>query len=634
MSLDAGENFPKLVKTDVTEEAAVVYVFDGYRLEQGKRLLFDRNGDQVSLMPKAFDILLFLTANSNRVVEKDELMTAIWPDTVVEENNLTQNISSIRKALGERLRENRFIATIPGRGYKFVADVQVFDSAERPSASGNTSSSSPKSSIRLIYLVVASAIFLGVIAAAVYRFWPAVGSPPEAAISSIAVLPFKPIALDRRDESLEMGMADTLIMKLSDVGSVKVRPFTAVRRFSAPDQDAVAAGKVLQVDAVLDGRLQLADDRIRATVHLLRVSDGEQLWSGQFDEKVTDIFALQDSIARKVASQLSLTLGRRATKKYTSSVEAYQLYMRGNLHARRLVRPEVEKGIEYYNNAIQADPSFALAYIDLSNAHRALVLTSDESSLEEMPKAKAAAIKAVEIDPELAEAWAALANSDFWYDWDWNAAEGNYRRALDLDPINAQARLFYAHLLSNTGRHDEALAEVRIAREMEPANLLTNAFEGQILFFAGQLSASEQALKRTVDLDPNFWLPHLFLARVYLADGRFAEAIAAAQRAAELSGGSAEANASIAFSLVQAGRHEEAGKILEDLLERSKNRYVPHYAIAQIHLALGDREAAIAELGKAFEGREALMVFLKVEPKWDRLRNDPRFVALLQKMRL
>jgi serine/threonine-protein kinase len=251
-----------------------------------------------------------------------------------------------------------------------------------------------------------------------------------------------------------------------------------------------------------------------------------------------------------------------------------------------------------------------------------------------MPKAKAAAMKAVELDPELAEAWTSWASSDFWFDWDWQASEDHHRKAIELDPGNASARTLYAHLLSNIGRHDEALSEIRRAREIEPVNLLTNAVEGQILYFAGKDREAEETLRRTIDLDPNFWLPHLFLVRIYLADGRFDDAIGSARRAAELSGGSAEANASIAFALARAARKEEARRILDELLERSTNRFVPRYAIAQINLALGDKEAAIEELEKAFEGREALMVFLKVESKWDDLRSDPRFLDLLGKMKL
>jgi len=622
------------VSKATTSAKSDIYEFEGFSIDSSKRLVYDSEGVALSLMPKAFDLLLYLVTHPKRLIEKDELMTAVWPDTIVEENNLTQNISALRKVLGERHKENRFIATIPGRGYKFVAEVRTTGLNAEPSIEeGPSMAPSQPTGAPMFLMVGAALLILAAGSIAALLLWPKAKTSP-AGISSIAVLPFKPIALEKRDESLEMGMADALILKLSDVETLKVRPFTAVRRFGAPDQDALVAGRELGADAVLDGRLQSVDDRIRVTVQLLRVHDGQQLWSGQFDERLTDIFALQDSIARKIASQLSITLGRRGTKKYTSSVDAYQLYMRGTLHSRRLIKPEVEKAIDYFNQAVEADPSFALAYVELANAHRALVLTGDESPLEEMPKAKAAAIKAVELDPEIAEAWGSLAGSDFWYDWDWPAAEAHHRKAIELEPGNASARLFYAHLLSNIGRHDEAISEVRRAREIEPASLIANAVEGQILFFAGQQSESEKVLKRTIDLDPNFWLPHLFLVRVYLADGRFDDAIAAAQRAAELSGGNAEAKASTAFSMARAGRKEEAAKILEELQERSKSRYVPRYAFAQIHLALGDKDAAVAALEKAYEGRESLMVFLRVEPKWDELRNDPRFGGLLQRMRL
>lgn len=625
------------MKTAATQENHSTYVFEEFCLDTRKRLLFGPDGRPVSLMPKAFDILLYLLTNASRVVEKDELMSAIWPDTAVEENNLTQNISSIRKALGERHNENRFIATVPGKGYKFVAEIRESDRAEKDDETQGLGSPSgsgvkPFAINKRIVVILASVLVLSAVAYLAFEFWPAPVAPAQN-ISSIAVLPFKPIALDKRDESLEMGMADTLILKLSGVETLKVRPFTAVRKFAAPDQDALSAGRELGVEAVLDGRLQTANDRIRATVQLIRVADGEQIWTGQFDEKFTDIFALQDSIAQRVATQLSVTLGRRSSKNYTQSVASYQLYMRGNLHARRLIKPEIEKAIDYYHKAIEADPSFALAYIELANAHRALVLTSDESPLEQMPRAKAAALKAVELDPELAQAWTSLAISDFWYDWDWPVSEARHRRALELDPGNAQVRLFYAHLLSNIGRHDEAVSEIRRAREIDPASLITNAIEGQILFFAGNYDAAEEALERTIDLEPRFWLAHLFMVRVYLATGRIDDAIASAKRASELSGGNAEATATAAYCMALAGRSGEAAKVLKELLERSKSRYVPRYAIAQVKLALGDKAAAIDELEKAYEGRESLMVFLKVEPKWEPLRSDPRFAAILERMK-
>ena len=632
------------MSTDANSASSIVYAFEEFEIDSSKRLLFDSNGKPLQLMPKAFDILIYLVKNHQRVIEKDELMDAIWPDTVVEENNLTQNVSSIRKVLGERHRENRFIATVPGKGYKFVADVRIAARGDSiPARSIDSASESlaalPKkgsdSVVRRVFnerfLLISLAGLVVITSVGGAWWWNSVNSR-SGEVRSLAVLPFKPLTLDRRDESLEMGMADTLILKLSGVERVRVRPLAAVRRFSAVDQDVLSAGRQLGVDAILDGRLQIADDRIRATVQLLSVVDGRQLWAGQFDEKLTDIFAIQDSITQKVANELKFQLGARSRKTYTESVEAYQLYMRGNLHARRLIRPEVEKAIEFYRKAIESDPGYALAYVEIANANRALVLTGDARSLDLMPAAKAAALKALELDPELADAWAALATSEFWIDWDWKGAEEHYKRAIELDPTNAPSRLFYSHLLSNLGRNNDAIVEIRKAREIEPASLITNAVEGQILFFAGDINGAETVLRRTIDLDGNFWLSHLFITRVYLSRGQWDEAAASAMKAAELSGGSAEAIATAAYARSLGGRPEEARRILGDLTERAKSRYVPAYALAQIYLVLGDKDRTIEFLEKSIQEREPLMVFLKVEPKWDPIRNDPRFINILERM--
>ena len=635
------------MSTPLTSDNSVSYRFEGYKLNASKRLLLDPEGVALPLMPKALDILLYLVANSRRVIGKDEIMDAVWPDTSVEENNLTQNISSIRKALGERHGQNKFIATIPGKGYKFVADVEIASNEAKRLNADYTNEAVPDKSRpvrrtggesailkkRKVFIILLASIAV-LLTIAVALSWRSNDKTQRVADErSIAVLPFKPLTLDRRDESLEMGMADTLILKLSGVEKVRVRPLTAVRRYSSVEQDALTAGRELGVDTVLDGRLQIADDRLRASVELINVADGRQLWAGQFDEHLTDIFAIQDSIAQKVADQLKFQLGERGRKSYTESVEAYQFYMRGNLHTRRLIRPEVEKGLDYYKRAIDADPGFALAYVEIANARRALVLTSDAPALEMMPEAKTAALKAVELDPELPDAWTALATSDFWFDWDWAAAEQNYKRAIDLDSSSGLTHLFYAHMLSNLGRHDEAITEIRRARQIEPASLITNAVEGQILFFAGDMAGSEEALRRAIDLDGDFWLSHLFMTRLYLKRGQFAEAANAARRATVLSGGSSEAIATAAYALAEDGRTAEAQKILDELNERARHRYVPSYAVAQVYLALGDREKAIELLEKALSDRESLMVFLKVEPKWDAVRSDPRFISLLERMR-
>ena len=635
------------MKVDSNSRESKIYTFEGFTLDASKRLVFDPDGVQLPLMPKGFEILHYLVVNSQRLVEKDELMSAVWPDTIVEENNLTQNISAIRKVLGEKHRENRFIATVPGRGYKFVAEAipvsaptasdvapvvpeaDSFAASEERNARNEPPAASTTS--RRGWLIGLAGVVLVALVSIGFVYWKEGAAPGE--IRSVAVLPFKPLSSDRRDESLELGMADALIMKLGSDERVVIRPLSSVRRFASLDQDPVEAGRAVNVDAVLDGSIQMANERIRVSLKLLRVADSKQLWSGQFDEKLTDIFDVQDSIAQRVATELNITLGKAPGRPLTNDIEAYRVYMRGNLHARRLVLSEVEKGIGYYEEAIRLDPQFALAYVDLANAYRALVLTSDYRPSEYMPKAREAARKAVEADGNLAEAWTSNAISDFWYEWDWPAAEQNHLRALELDPYSVQARLFYAHFLSNMGRHAEAIEQVRKARERDPVGLLTNAIEGQVLFFAGEDDAAAKVLSGTIDMEPNFWLAHLFITRAHLKDGQYDRAIASAQKAAELTSGNAEAVATMGYGFARAGRPADARRILAELQERSRSRYVPSYAIATIHAGLDEHNEALDLLEKAFAEKDSQMVFLKVEPKWDPLRREPRFVELMRKMK-
>ena len=612
-----------------------VYEFEGFRLDASKRLLFS-GGEPVALMPKAFDILLYLVERAGSVADKDEIMAAIWPDTVVEENNLTQNISALRRALGEKHRENRFIATVPGRGYKFVAEVrsarepapqieqrpETPPQPERPDSPPQRQWALPALAVFVLAVGVAAAILS-------WRSGPA--APDNAKIRSLAVLPFKPLVAETRDESLELGMADTMIGKLGG-GEIQIRPLAAVRRFNSLEQDSLAAGRELGVDAVLDGSIQIANGRVRVLAKLARVSDGKQIWAGQFNEAASDIFALQDSISERVAGALQIALGKKAGKNYTASVEAYQLFAKGKFHLSRLILPEVQKGIAYFEQAIAADPNYAMAYVELANAYRAMVLTNDARPADAMPKARDYALRAAELDPTLAEAQTALAFIAFWYEFDPRRAESFHRRALELDPASPQSYFAYAHLLSNIGRHDEALAEIKRARELDPVSLVTNALEGQILFFAGDEEGSMRILQATSDLDQNFWLPHLFISRIYTKKGMWEEAIASAARARDLSNGNAEAVASIGYAQAKAGRIQEAQSLLDELKNRSETRYVPSYAIAALHNGLGEREKALAALEKAYTDRDSLMVFLKVEPKWDNLRSEPRFVELMKKM--
>ena len=634
------------------------YEFCNFRLDAAKRLLLKDEDEIVALMPKAFDTLLFLVQNHGKVVEKDELISAIWTDTIVEENNLTQNISILRRIFGEKPGENRFIATVPGKGYKFVADVRkIAEADERITAkeepaveehifeleslnAPTTTNQIPihnkqpviaKSESRyrfvaLVTIIVLAAGFLGF-----YLWRENAKSAAEIPVKTIAVLPFKPLVAENRNETLELGMADTLISKLSGGEEIIVRPLSAVRRYNSLEQDPLIAGREINVEAVLEGNIQISGDRIRVSARLLRTSDGRQLWTGQFDEEIKDIFAVQDSISKKVADALRIKFGNKGKKHYTENVEAYQLYMKGRYHALNLTRSETDKAINYFHQAIEIDPNYALAYMGLARAYLPMALTSGMPSWEVMPKAKAAALKAVELDETLAEAHATLGMIMFWYEWDWKAAEEQYRRAIEIDANSPEAHFGYAHLLSNTARHDQALAEIKLSRELDPVALATNALEGQILSFAGKSDQALEQLNKTIDLNPNFWLSHLFISDVYTEKGMYQEAAAEAKKAGELSGNS-QSQAYRAYALAKAGNLTEAREILDQLLKLSNEAYVPPYNIAVVYNGLGEREKTLDYLEQAYRQKNVLMVFLKVDPKWNSLRNEPRFIDLMRRM--
>lgn len=334
----------------------------------------------------------------------------------------------------------------------------------------------------------------------------------------IAVLPFKPLVPDNRDQVLELGMADTLITKLSNSREVIVPSLSSVRKYDNLEQDPVSAGRELQVGSVLEGNVQKVGDRIRVTARLINVADGSSLWAETFDEKFTDVFAVQDAISQKVADALALRLTgeekERLTRRYTGNVQAYQLYMTGRYHWSKLTPPDIRKAIGFFQQAIDLDPTYALAYFGLAEANRSLAINADVPSKDCLPQAKAAAQKAIELDDSLAEAHASLSFSLIWYEWDWAAAEKEARRAIGLNSNSAHAHFAAAHLFDDLGRFDEALAEMAQARKLDPLFMLYRALEGMFFLHAGKTQEALVRLQSALEQEPNFWVTHLILGWV------------------------------------------------------------------------------------------------------------------------
>ncbi len=635
-----------------------VFEFDKFRLDISERILW-RDGGRVPLSEKAFKTLCMLVRRGNHLVTKDELLKEVWADTIVEENNLDKSISLLRHVLGERAGAGKFIETVRGHGYRFVAEVRTIGgpASSRGSAIADAADAIPvppalsigsadasfqdaqkgdargrqRKPGRLIVLAACSLLILGSLFGYLWR--ESVKPASSSQVKSVAVLPFRALLAGNRDEALEMGMTDTLISKLGGSEEIVVRSLESVRRYTALDRDAVSAGRELQADAVLDGSIQTSGGRIRVSLRMMRTGDGMQLWTENFDENFTDIFAIQDSISERVATALKIRLGNRQKKRATDSVEAYQLYMKGRFYLLKGVKQGTETSISYFQQAIAVDTNYALAYAGLADAYRGLTVGGEMPSNEVMPKAKAMAHKAIELDDRLAEAHTNLGHIHFWYDWDWNAAEIQHKRALELDPNNPDALQFYAHLLSALGRHGEALAKIKRARELDPINLRVNAIEGMLLTYAGRFDEAIVRLQKALELEPNHRLALMMAARAYTEKGMFAEAIAATAKAREIASTSTEPIAYGSYALAKSGKLAESQAGLDELFKFSNARYVPPYHFALVYNALGDSEKALDYLEKAFVEKDVRMVWLKVEPKWNNLRNQPRFIDLMKRMR-
>jgi DNA-binding winged helix-turn-helix (wHTH) protein/TolB-like protein/Flp pilus assembly protein TadD len=643
----------------MSESQPQIYEFEEFRIEVPKRLL-TKGGASVPLSPKAFDTLLYLVRNGGRIVGKDELLREVWTDSIVEENNLTQNISILRRTFGEKPGEQRFIITVPGYGYRFVPEVNELASfsgyepaGAEPEESGNSpgavveqaltdgtqhsqendfakSSFLPLADRKIVAVVALFSVV--VLSVAAYYIWRPNEKSGQERVKSLAVLPFKPLVAENRNEALELGLADSLISKLSAGDEINVLPLSAIRRYTSVEQDALTAGRELAVDSVLDGTIQNWGDRVRISARLSRSSDGKQLWTGQFDEKFTDIFAIQDAISDKVAAALKIRQAGNEKKRATSSIEAYQLYMKGRYQTAKGTPPDLISSISYFQQAIELDREYALAYTGLAQAYGVLGIFAEMPPSEAFVKARAAEHKALEIDDSLGEAHLSLCMGLFWYDWDWAGAERECLRALEIDPNNADFHGYYAQVLSSTGRHEDALAEIKRSLELNPLNLSQSALEGQFLLHAGRADEALDRLQKLALLEPNFPFTHLFAASAYIEKGMLPEAIAESRKELELTRTN---NIPFgAFALARSGRRDEAKAELRGLLTLSATKYVSPYNIALVYNALDEREKALEWLENGYRMRDPKMTFLKVEPKWNSLRDEPRFGDMIKRMKL
>ena len=454
-----------------------------------------------------------------------------------------------------------------------------------------------------------------------------------APVRSIAVLPFKYLGGEGGDEYLGLGIADAIITRLSNLRQIVVRPTASVSKYAGAAHDPVAAGRELRVEAVLEGRIQRAENRIRATVQLISVRDEAPLWAEKFDVEFKDIFTVEDAASEQVARALILKLTREEqellSKRYTEDSEAYQLYLKGRYYWNKRSSGGFKKATSYFQQAIDKDPGYALAYAGLADCYNLHSYYGELPPRESFPKAKAASTRALEIDDRLAEAHTSLAFVRAWHDWDWPAAESEFERALQLNPNYATARHWYALYLMAMGREVEALEEIKRAHEIDPLSLPINRDVGLIYYRARQYDRAIEQYLKTIELDPSFWSAHQHLGWAYEQKAMYAEAIAELNQAMASAGDRPSIRAQLGHVHAVSGRREAAEKALGELREQSKQPCVSPYEIATIYAGLGENDQAFAWLDQAYLDRSGWLIYLKVEPMLDGLRADPRFTDML-----
>ena len=664
-----------------------LYEFGDFYLDVSEHRLARRSGESVQLSEKTFDTLCVLVRNAGHLVKKTELLDQVWPESFVEENNLNKCIHALRRALGEN-PGMRFVETVQKHGYRFVADVKrveplaegvlranedsilsatylsrardsadlaerrVFDRLSPPATAEDghpemsvtaTEAVSPEAptsvsrSTLILKLAAISVILLASVGLGLYLYSEYFSNAVRTGGKrSFAVLPVRPLNAADRDDvyDYEIGIAEAVIHQLNSLKGFTVRPISSTRQYSDIAQDPIAAGREQKVDYVLASNYQIADGRIRVTSQLLNVATGETDLTYKGEKPVADLFAMQDAIAVEIGSLLkerfSTTRNRPTAKRGTDNEEAYRLYLHGAALADKQHHTEVFKAIECFEKAIQLDPNYALAYARLANAQSTVVGNRSGAAGEQYPKAKAAIEKALAIDDTLAEAHSYLAEIKSDFERDFAGAEREHKRALELDPNSPIAHRMYSLFLTYLGRHDESLSEIKTAIDLEPASVLNQLLLGRSLLFARRYDEAVTHLERAAEMDPEFLYPHQSLVIAYRMKGDNDKAFESFLRSRIIAGEEQSELHGWRSTYALSGWDGIFERQLEKAKVQERNGKPNYNLLANLSSELGRREEAFAYLEKALVQHGGL-TYLKVHPRFDSLRSDPRFDDLVKR---
>ena len=586
-------------------DARPSFEFGPFRLDLSERLLV-RDGKSVPLAPKLFETLAILVEHSGHILEKDEIMKRLWPDTFVEESSLAQNIFQLRKALEESASGLRYIETVPKRGYRFSAAV-------RKTANGNGSASS--------YLTTAHSF---------------IEEDQQRLIKSLAVLPFKSFGSGKADEYLGLGMADAIIIKLSHLHQLLVLPTGTIVRYMGRTNDTLIVGRKLNVDAILDGTIQRDGKRVRVTVQLICVESGKTIWSAKFDEHFTDIFAVQDSISEQVAGALVLRINRaerkRLRRRHTENTEAYQLYLMGLFFWKKRTKDGLNKAVAYFQQAIEEDPSYALAYAGLADTYFWIAYGEIETAprKQRFEQSRSNALKALELDPLVAEAHAVLATVKVKHDRDSVGAEQSFERAIAVNPNCAMAYSRYTLFLVAMGRLKEALQYAKRAQTLDPVSPDANASFANVLYLARNYDEAIRYCDRALAVEPGFLDALVLLGLSYEQKGMLADAIDQFRKAKDTNADSPEPLELLAHTCAISGHKDEARTLLSELQASRKLKCLHPYHVALAYAALNQKDQAFEWLAKPYANWTERLRMLRFDPRMDCLKTDSRFAAILE----
>jgi TolB-like protein/DNA-binding winged helix-turn-helix (wHTH) protein/Flp pilus assembly protein TadD len=613
--------------------------FGAFEFDSGSREL-RKHGTRIKLQGQPIDVLAMLVQRPGEVVTREELQKRLWPaDTYVDfEHSLNAAIKRLRAALGDSAREPRFVETLARQGYRFIAPLSLPAEEIPPVATPEIRPAPPDRRLGWLpttVLGVVLILFAGVILTSIRNSRKRIVAGP---IRALVVLPLANLSGDREQDFFVDGMTDALRYHLEGIGALRVISRTSAMHYRGGARRVADIARELNVDAVVDGSVLRSGDKVRINVELIQAADDRLLWSNSYDAELRDIFSLQAAVAQKIADEIRVTLTppdrARLTRPTTSNPDAYLAYSKGRFFWNKRTSPDLEKAIGFFQQAVALDPNYALAYDGLADSYLPLGWYGFLSPADTFPHAKDAVNKALSLDDSLAEAHTTLAFVSLYYDRGWAGAEREFRRAIELNPNYANAHHWYAEYLSLLGRHKEAIAESQRAREIDPLSVIINAWVSSRYFYARQYDKAVEEARNAVEMDQKFAPAHFVLGQAYEQNRLQKEAIAEFGKATDLGRGSPLYAGSLAHALGAAGRQAEARKVIDGLERTAKSRIVPSYDLAVAYLGIGDSARALDLLTDAVRERSPRVVFVGVDPRFDALRNDPRFRNVMQSLGL